>query len=520
MEPTRRTFLEQVGQGVILASVGPALSAELGLISARADEAPARLNFGKREALVQLLQETPPDRMLPLVVARLRQGTELKELVACAALANARNFGGENYIGYHTMMALAPSYLMASELPKDQQALPVLKVLYRNSSNIANVAAKGGKEVLTPVEPAMVDKSRVGGEVLRDKVRTRNMMDAEQTFATLAAGKPDDAFNDLLYAVEDDAEVHRVVLAYRAWDMLDLVGKEHAHTMLRQSVHYCVQAEKWAAQPRPFGNTRTILPKMLDRHKLLGKSAGKRRLDDAGLLRLSQDIFKATPEQAAGLAAEALADGIAPDDIGEAITLATCELLLRDEGRPQRQTSPGKPVGSVHGDSIGVHACDSSNAWRNLARVSNWRNTAACLILGAYQAARDRIERGGDFLRWEAYPRKAHQEKVTARETEALLREAEAAIKDRDQVRAAATVHRYLKLGHPDKAVFALLLKYAISEDGALHAEKFYRTATEEYRRTRAAFRIGFAVGLARVTASACGQPAPGHSEACKLLKA
>ena len=65
-----------------------------------------------------------------------------------------------------------------------------------------------------------------------------------------------------------------------------------------------------------------------------------------------------------------------------------------------------------------------------------------------------------------------------------------------------------------------MLLRYAISEDGALHAEKFYHTARQEYGRSRPAFRARFLVGLARVTASAYGQPAPGHSEACKLLKA
>ena len=46
-------------------------------------------------------------------------------------------------------------------------------------------------------------------------------------------------------AVHDHTEVHRVVLPYRAWEMLELVGKEQAHTLLRQSVRYCVKAESW-----------------------------------------------------------------------------------------------------------------------------------------------------------------------------------------------------------------------------------------------------------------------------------
>ena len=63
-------------------------------------------------------------------------------------------------------------------------------------------------------------------------------------------------------------------------------------------------------------------------------------------------------------------------------------------------------------------------------------------------------------------------------------------------------------------------MKFAVSEDGALHAEKYYRTVTEEFAATREAFRWRQLVALARVTASEAGVPAPGYSEACKLLKA
>lgn len=63
------------------------------------------------------------------------------------------------------------------------------------------------------------------------------------------------------------------------------------------------------------------------------------------------------------------------------------------------------------------------------------------------------------------------------------------------------------------------MLKYAISEDGALHAEKFYRTATEEFNSTRPAFRWRHLLALARVTASEYGRPAPGMAQARELLK-
>jgi hypothetical protein len=66
--------------------------------------------------------------------------------------------------------------------------------------------------------------------------------------------------------------------------------------------------------------------------------------------------------------------------------------------------------------------------------------------------------------------------------------------------------------------VFDLLLRYAVSEDGALHAEKYYRTVTEEFNSSRPAFRWRQLAALARVTASEYGKPAPGIDEARRLL--
>jgi hypothetical protein len=517
MNATRREFLADVGRGMLIAGVGSGLAADLGIGSVLAEETTGPLTFGKLEPLVALLQETGPEKILSLLTDRLRGGSDLGQLVAAAALANVRTFGGEDYVGFHTMMALTPAYYMAKELPTERSPLPVFKVLYRNSKRIQDKEGRKS-EVLHPVPFATPPDSRSVGDVLREAVRRKDIRGAESTFAALAQGSAEDALNQLLYVIEDATEVHRVVMAYRAWDLLDLVGKERAQTVLRQSIHYCVQNEG-EAYIKHFAGVRALLPKLLDQYHLESRSLGKRAAEDTWIDQLSQTFFKSTPEQAADAAAAALAEGMVPDAIGEAISLAANQLVLRDNGRPANQTSPGKPVGSVHGDGIGVHACDSANAWRNIARVSNARNTFACLILGAYQVAHDRSQRGGDFLNWEPYPRADAREKVKTSDRETLLHQVEEAIRAKEQSQAAALVHRYGELGNPHTPVFDLLLRYAISEDGALHAEKYYRTVSMEFASTRPAFRWRQLVALARVTASEYGQPAPGYEEACHLLK-
>jgi hypothetical protein len=387
-------------------------------------------------------------------------------------------------------------------------------VLYRNTKRIQEHGGRKG-EVLHTVQPA---ETAPTGEAIREAVRRKDVNAAERLFAASAKISPEDAFNQLLIAVEDSTEVHRTVLPYRAWDLLGIIGREQAHTLLRQSVRYCVQNENWA-QRGHIAESRAVLPKMLEEHHLLDRAPGDREAEDAWIDQMSKTIFGGTPAQAAEAVAAALAEGIRPADVGQAMSLAANQLILRDTGRRFMDETTGKPVGSVHGDSIGVHACDSANAWRNMALAANPRNTYSCLILGAYQVALDRTDRGGDFLHWEPLPMKQHVDGIQSTDPGVLLKEAEAAIQGNLQARAAAIVHRYGQLGHEARPVFDLMLRFATSEDGALHAEKYYRTVREEFSSTRPAFRWRQLTALARVTASECGRPAAGVAEARELLK-
>ena len=277
-------------------------------------------------------------------------------------------------------------------------------------------------------------------------------------------------------------------------------------------MRFCVDEEGNLKKNHSADPLRALLPRLLDQYRLLGRPAGDRQPDDAWVASLGHTIYGSSREKAADAVAAALAEGIAPESVGEAISLAANQLVLHDPGRPKAD-SPEKPKGSVHGASVGVHASDAANAWRNIARVSNRRNALASLIVGAYHTAGQ-----SGSLNPQAYPLAEHLETVRDVAPDSLLAEAEAAIKANDQSRACALVHRYGELGRPARPAFDLLLRYAISEDGALHAEKYYRTVTEEFAATRPAFRWRHLAALARVTASEYGHPAPGVADARRLL--
>ncbi|MFL5331278.1 MAG: hypothetical protein ACJ8C4_20520 [Gemmataceae bacterium] len=509
---SRRGFLADVGRGMLVASLGSVVAQDLGLASASAVEGADALTFGPLEPLVGLMQDTPAAQLLPILVGKLKSGNDLRTLVCAGALANARSFGGQDYTGYHALMALVPALQMSQELPEAERALPVLKVLYRNTNRIQEQGGRK-KEVLHELIAAEHATEKPVPESIRDGARKADFVAAEQSLArSLASGTPNEAFNHLQFAIQDEVDVHRVVLSWRAWALLDLTGPEHAQTLLRQSVRFCVNAEKLLQDHnmRPSG-IRTTLPKLLDQHRFVGRNLGDRQPVDDWVEKLAETICNSNRDAAADAVAAALAEGFAPEAIGEAISLAANQLVLRDPGRTKDED--GKPKGSVHGASVGVHASDSANAWRNIARVSNQRNTAASLIVGAYHTAGQT-----NGLNNESFPATESLESIKENDAVGLLRATEAAIKDKDQVRACALVHRYGQMRFEPRPVFDLLLRYAVSEDGALHAEKYYRTVTEEFASTGPAFRWRHLAALARVTASEYGWPAAGVAEARRLL--
>jgi hypothetical protein len=105
---SRRQFFGRVGFGIGGAALGSVLLDRLGFGEALAAFAPRgeRLHFGALDPLVDLMQETPADELLPQLIARLRAGATTSQLIGAAALANARALGGTNYNGYHALMAM------------------------------------------------------------------------------------------------------------------------------------------------------------------------------------------------------------------------------------------------------------------------------------------------------------------------------------------------------------------------------------------------------------------------------
>src|ERR1041385_7885088 len=67
MKTSRRAFLSDVGSGMFVATLGPALATEMGLgQAALADEPGASISFGSLDPLVEIMQSTAPAALMPI----------------------------------------------------------------------------------------------------------------------------------------------------------------------------------------------------------------------------------------------------------------------------------------------------------------------------------------------------------------------------------------------------------------------------------------------------------------------
>jgi hypothetical protein len=496
---------------MMVAGLGSSLATDLGFSTAFANEGSDTIPLGEFASLVDLMRSTPAEKLQPLLARMVVQDqVELTKLIGAGALANAVTFGGCDYVGFHTAMAMLPALEMSRLLADRRQSLPVLKVLYRNAQQIQSVggASTAALEAIHAAEHA----SNVDVDTqIRDACRKADAAKGEKLLAGIS-GPPLDAFNALQPSIQDDLNVHRFVFAHRTYGLVGLLGEEYSFSMLRQCVRLCADHERSRIEHnQPESPIRALLPKLLDQHKLDGIEPGKRDPGDAAVDALSLTIYNGPRATAAEAVAAALADGIDPEAIGEAISLASNLYVLRQ----------GTDNWRTHGDSAGVHSSDATNAWRNMVRIAEPRYAVSGLIVAAYHAG---IQ--SPPFQTPAYPTDEHQALVKPRDATGLLAETDDAIRHNDQGRAAAAIQIYGENGYPVDAALELMLKYAVSEDGRLHGEKYFQTVREEFATTRPAFRWRQVVGLARVTSSAYGYNredkhgfrAAGYEDACQLL--
>lgn len=502
----RREFAKSLGFGFLAAGLG-GFAGRTALAWPGMRRIGDPLDFGPLEALAAMMQDTEAAKLLPLVVQKLKSGTALSDLSAAAALANARTFGGEDYVGYHCAMSVVPALEMAAWMPDGASALPTLKLLVRNTTRMREC---GGREKEKMKKIAPIERVTDPGAALLSAERALENEKAIAILSAEALADPARAMEILQPIVRENIDVHQVVLAWRAWDLIRIAGRAQADTLLVSALRQCLDREAGRVKKnRPEQDLRKNLGSVIAQRKPVLSSSSK-PADDGRVEKLAQRFFESSSNDAMAACVDAMLEGLGADAIGEAMSVASARLLLCDKGR--RTPAGSVPAGTVHGATVGLHAIDSANAWRHIVEVAP-REAVPTLLAGAWHTGGQSVHVEKEVFHASAV---ADAEKIAP---EKLIDALDQAVAAGDQKLSAAIGERIGKTSRDADPLFRKLAGYYVDDDGFLHHEKFFFTCVEEYRRARPAFRGHWTAVAARVAASARGIAAPGVPEARELLK-
>ena len=290
------------------------------------------------------MQETPPTSCCRCWSRSMQGGTDLRD----AGRGRARwptpaPSAAQDYVGFHTFMALAPGLRRWSrELPE-----PTGRRCRCSRCSTATPTASrstGGREheVLHPVAAGGPARRPHGGEALREATRGRRHGRGRADLRRAGAGPIGEAFNDLQYvgAGRRRRPPRRPRLAGLGAARPDGQGaRPHAAAPVGALLRATRRAASRATTGRA-GDPAPCCRKLLDQYKLLEQAAGRPHGRTTPGSRAEPDDLRApAATQAADAVAAALAEGIAPEAVGEAISLAANQLVLRDPGRPQGRSA-------------------------------------------------------------------------------------------------------------------------------------------------------------------------------------
>jgi hypothetical protein len=302
---------------------------------ARVDPARVRLR-PEIEPLVTLLEETPQERVLEELGARIRRGLGYPDALAALLLAGVRNIQPRPVgFKFHAVLVVNSAHLASVASPASDRWLPLLWAVDQfKRSQAADVRA--GDWMLGRVDEAAVPPAHKARAAFVDAMDRWDEAAADAAIAGLArTAAPAEIFDVLArYGARDFREIgHKAIYVANSFRTLDVVGWQHAEPVLRSLAYALLDREGAGASPatgdfpadRPYRHNQRSLARIRS-----GWTEGRPGGDGAS--EMLRGLRDAAPEAASALAIDLLNRGVAPRAIFEACFEASAELMMRAPG--------------------------------------------------------------------------------------------------------------------------------------------------------------------------------------------
>jgi hypothetical protein len=333
----RRQFVNRTLAAGTLASLGD-LAFLHGLPPVRADDAkpaPGTVQLSPDiEPFVRLLEETPRDKLIETVAARVRQGTaSYQQLLTAVLLAGVRGIKPRP-VGYafHAVLVINSAHLAALASSDHDRWLPLFWALDNFKKSQADNRQGGWK--MAPVDEAKVPDASHAKQRFTEAMDNWDEEGADRAVVALArsAGAAEVAEVFFRYGARDFRDIgHKAIYVANSWRLMQTVGWRHAEPVLR-SLAFALLAHEG---DNPAKDNRE--PDVPWRDNL--KRAAKVRADwqqgkptPEAAVELLTTLRTGTPAEGSEKVVELLNKGVDPSSLWDGVFLTASELLMRQPG--------------------------------------------------------------------------------------------------------------------------------------------------------------------------------------------
>jgi hypothetical protein len=365
---TRRRFLQTAATGSALLGLGDLsfLSRLPRVSAAEAQLDPKLVRVGPDiEGTVRLLEETPRDRLLEEVAARIRKGLTYREVLAALLLAGVRNVQPRPVgFKFHAVLVVNSAHLASLSSPDAERWLPIFWALdYFKDSQAATQRDTGWR--MGPVDEAKVPAARKDRQAFIDAMDNWDEAAADAAVAGLARSAGANEVFEVFcrFGARDFRAIgHKAIFVANSWRTLQCIGWQYAEPVLRSLAYALVShegdnpAHRDGAPDRPWRRNAELATKIRAEWQE-GKPDAAATADMLATLRQGSD------SDACAKVVELVNRGVAPQSLWDAMFTGAGELLMRQPG------------------IVGLHTVTSTNALAYAYRASGNDETRRRLLL-------------------------------------------------------------------------------------------------------------------------------------------
>jgi hypothetical protein len=460
------------------------------------------------EPLVQLVEETTPDRIVAATHEKLSAGTPVKDMLLASALAVIRSSDlppGHHGGPLHPVSGIHAVRHMAARLPGDFARLPVIQNVALSNKHIHSPGM--GPYILAEAAPLSEhDDLDATLKSFRYAVGRGVYNACDHYFLYLLDRFTPMQMLELLLEVavpKNQIDDHYFVFPVFTWRALEYFGWEYARYLGRAPVRYITR-------PTPPA-TLDEVNRLLRRYELLERDLRAASGDDEtpAVTALADDIGRCSDlEEVPEMLARALGAGLSLEGVGEALSVGGSTLFLR----------------SRTGNPMDVHINTGANLRRYLLRQPELSRRIKLQALLVWNTGPEVIM-AQQMLAPDVQPEADRVAALPPRTQDALLDEMADVIgrlpvgerlpaanvstwRSTDEVKhVAALAQQYMSCRYSPEALITLLGKIACRDSfSEMHALKHHQATYEEFHATRPSLRARHLVAAVQGAAISHGR--------------